>query len=77
MYFPQRATAIQQRTVQARHQCKQFSIAPGFWQGRMTNVVIEVEMRILFPVQRTKRPGPSGGHKLTKGGAEILCGKGV
>ena len=67
MQFPQWTAAIQERAVKTRHQCKKLAITPWLWQGRMSEMIVKVEMIILLPVHRSNRAGTARTDKLAKG----------
>ena len=74
VHFPQRAIAIQQGTVQPRHQRKQLAEAPGLGQCRVANMVFQIQCSILLPEQRPQHAHATHFQFVTKGRLECLRG---
>ena len=47
--LPQGTIAIKQYAVQPRGQCEQLAVASGFGQGGVADVIVQIDVLVLFP----------------------------
>ena len=60
VHLPQWTGPIQQSPMQSGSQCKQFTISSRLGQGRVANVVIQVQFVIRLPVNVTEQTQRTG-----------------
>ncbi len=70
-HFPERVAAIEQRGVQPRDQRKQLEVAARLRQRRAPDVVVEVDLRVLFPVERAQTPKHAVADAVREGLAQL------
>ena len=57
--------------MQLRHEGEQLAVPAGLRQRRVSDVIVEVDVRIFFPVERTEATQRAVGHPVRKGFAKL------
>jgi hypothetical protein len=65
--FPEGPAAIKQRGVEPRHQREQLSVSSRLRECQVLSVVLEVQVRIVLPVERSEPPEGTVSHAVREG----------
>ena len=66
VHFPERAAAVEQRRMQLGYQSEQFAVPARRRKRRLPDVIVEVDIRVFLPIERTESPEHARGDAVCK-----------